>query len=281
MADAEYKRLGCKAEGCDKDSHGLGLCATHYRRLKRHGSHDPANKICANCGVGFATVMHNAMYCSKVCKVQAWRASNPEKTLEAAKRSAEVQAKRKQAPPPCSRIYAGHCKQCSEPFVLRSAAHGFCSQECKAACAARDAYERSLAQHKKQAAEIRCDECGCLFCPLYGASHARLCDCCAGVRKTERKRMHRLARKMRQRTQTVEAVNPIKVFERDGWRCQLCKRPTPRKLRGSLDDRAPELDHILPVSVGGEHSYRNTQCACRACNAAKSNKPMGQMLLIG
>lgn len=92
--------------------------------------------------------------------------------------------------------------------------------------------------------------------------------------------MHRLARKMRQRTQTVEAVNPIKVFERDGWRCQLCKRPTPRKLRGSLDDRAPELDHILPVSVGGEHSYLNTQCACRACNAAKSNKPMGQMLLI-
>lgn len=152
MADAEYKRLGCKAEGCDKDSRGLGLCATHYRRLKRHGSHDPANKICANCGVGFATVMHNAMYCSKVCKVQAWRAANPEKALEAAKRSAEVQAKRK---------------------------------------------------------------------------------------------------------------------------------PAPRKLRGSLDDRAPESDHILPVSVGGEHSYRNTQCACRACNAANSNKPMGQMLLIG
>ncbi|MHB8123996.1 MAG: HNH endonuclease [Desulfuromonadaceae bacterium] len=86
---------------------------------------------------------------------------------------------------------------------------------------------------------------------------------------------------LRQHKQTVEAVNPIRVFERDRWKCQLCKRATPRKLRGTLDDRAPELDHIKPISKGGEHSYRNTQCACRACNLAKSDRPMGQMLLIG
>ncbi|CAN7187248.1 HNH endonuclease [Acidovorax sp. LjRoot117] len=86
---------------------------------------------------------------------------------------------------------------------------------------------------------------------------------------------------MKERTQSVEAVNPIKVFDRDKWRCQLCNRKTPKAKRGSYDDDAPELDHIVPLSKGGAHSYLNTQCACRACNSKKSDRPLGQMLLIG
>ena len=34
---------------------------------------------------------------------------------------------------------------------------------------------------------------------------------------------------------------------------------------------SPELDHIHPVSKGGAHSYANTQCLCRQCNAGKSD----------
>jgi 5-methylcytosine-specific restriction endonuclease McrA len=128
---------------------------------------------------------------------------------------------------------------------------------------------------------ISCDGCSVLFCPLYGASNTRLCICCKTDRELQAKRTSRLTRKMRQRCQTVESVNPLKVFDRDKWTCQLCKKKTPKALRGSLDPRAPELDHIMPVSLGGEHSYRNTQCSCRACNGSKSNRPLGQMLLIG
>lgn len=82
------------------------------------------------------------------------------------------------------------------------------------------------------------------------------------------------------RTQAVENVNPIKVFERDKWKCQICGVKTPRKLRGTLDDRAPELDHVMPLSLGGAHSYMNTQCACRKCNAEKSNTPPAQPSLF-
>lgn len=70
----------------------------------------------------------------------------------------------------------------------------------------------------------------------------------------------------------ARSIDPIKVFERDGWRCQICLQPTPRKLRGTYKHNAPELDHIVPIAKGGSHVWSNLQCACRSCNAAKSDK---------
>ncbi|WP_368046071.1 HNH endonuclease [Rhizobium sp. CBN3] len=93
-------------------------------------------------------------------------------------------------------------------------------------------------------------------------------------------RLNRKKERARLRTQAIENVDPIKVFDRDKWKCQICGCTTPRKLRGTYDDRAPELDHIMPLSLGGAHSYMNTQCACRRCNAAKSNTPPIQASLF-
>lgn len=78
----------------------------------------------------------------------------------------------------------------------------------------------------------------------------------------------------------VERFDPLEVLERDGWKCHICKRATPKRLRGTYDPRAPELDHIIPIAAGGEHSRKNTACACRQCNIKKSDKPLGQLRLI-
>lgn len=78
----------------------------------------------------------------------------------------------------------------------------------------------------------------------------------------------------------VEAVNPTVVFERDGWRCRNCRCKTPQALRGTYKSNAPELDHIVPLARGGEHSYRNTQLLCRKCNGEKADGPGGQLRLI-
>lgn len=108
----------------------------------------------------------------------------------------------------------------------------------------------------------------------------RLCSVCSGARAKAGKATARKAGKLRRRGARVESVDLLKVLERDGWRCQLCGRKTPARLRGSFDPRAPEVDHILPIAAGGEHSYRNTQCSCRACNIAKASTPRGQMRLF-
>jgi 5-methylcytosine-specific restriction endonuclease McrA len=49
------------------------------------------------------------------------------------------------------------------------------------------------------------------------------------------------------------------VFARDGWACQYCGRS------------AENLDHVIPKSRGGEHTWENVVAACRHCNARKEN----------
>lgn len=69
-----------------------------------------------------------------------------------------------------------------------------------------------------------------------------------------------------------ESVSPEKVFARDGWKCQICGKATPVERRGTRYSNAPELDHRIPISLGGPHTYLNCQCACRECNTTKSNR---------
>src|SRR5690606_4317446 len=104
-------------------------------------------------------------------------------------------------------------------------------------------------------------ECGIMFVPEYGNKrrHFHSDEC---LRK-HGQRIGKATRRSRQKTSTVERVDPYAVFGRDGWRCKLCGCRTPKRLRGTTDDRAPELDHIVPLAHGGEHSYANTQCLCR------------------
>ena len=120
-----------------------------------------------------------------------------------------------------------------------------------------------------------CKECNATVTTAYGDKRSSFCcDVCCG-RYQRRMRKHK--ERARLRSVRVETVDPFKVFDRDGWRCQICRRKTPRNKRGMIHPTAPELDHIVPLSVGGDHSYRNTQCACRSCNASKGNDVYGQI----
>jgi 5-methylcytosine-specific restriction endonuclease McrA len=96
----------------------------------------------------------------------------------------------------------------------------------------------------------------------------------------EARKAHRKKQKAAKRAVTVETVSPLKVFMRDGWKCHLCGGMTDKSKRGSLHPNAPELDHIVPIAKGGEHSYANTACAHKRCNAAKSDRILGQPSLL-
>jgi 5-methylcytosine-specific restriction endonuclease McrA len=123
--------------------------------------------------------------------------------------------------------------------------------------------------------ECKCPTCGQAF--LQAIPRQRYCsDRC-------RRKLDWSERSHRRRSIVAlgEPVSPELVFKRDGWRCQLCGQATPKRLRGSTDPRAPELDHIVPLSKGGEHSYLNAQCSCRACNLSKGSTIKGQLLLFG
>jgi hypothetical protein len=78
-----------------------------------------------------------------------------------------------------------------------------------------------------------------------------------------------------------EPVDRRKVFARDRWRCGICHKPVDKSLKWPHPMSAT-LDHIVPMSMGGGHTYANTQCSHATCNIRKSNGGHGEQLaLIG
>lgn len=56
------------------------------------------------------------------------------------------------------------------------------------------------------------------------------------------------------------ALSRRAVFARDNHTCQYC------------GGRAESIDHVIPRSRGGKHSWENVVAACRKCNTRKMNR---------
>lgn len=167
------------------------------------------------------------------------------------------------------------CSVCGAPASTRSAKT--CSGSCAAERSRQNSRLGSVAKDTRDRTPRPCRCCGLVFAPEYGDKRRDFCsDAC--LRKVSG-RVGKAARRARVRGTQIEPIDPIKVFERDGWRCQHCGKRTPPILRGSHKARAPELDHILPLAAGGSHTLDNVICSCRSCNQSKGAQPKGQMLL--
>lgn len=55
------------------------------------------------------------------------------------------------------------------------------------------------------------------------------------------------------------------VFARDGGRCQYCSAP------------ATSLDHVIPRSRGGAHTWENVVSACSRCNHVKADRGITEL----
>lgn len=288
MADTNCIRRDCVA--CDSPLSGLQklYCGARCRNVTPHIS-----QTCRQCGSGF--IGRKRLYCSKACNATAQMRKRGIRPMEQYRASVRKDA---------NYFWCEQChKSTHRPLGGNGTRNRFCSMACRVDCSRdkqgeidalqriarswrvrirRESYQDIvLKKHSLQARVNVCGGCGARYCPMYGYSGASYCVPCAPEMRRRAKRMHKAKREVRKRGLQAENVDPFKVFDRDGWRCQLCNRPTPKRLRGTYEDMAPELDHIIPLSLGGAHSYINTQCACRKCNSEKSNRPLGQLLMFG
>jgi 5-methylcytosine-specific restriction endonuclease McrA len=55
------------------------------------------------------------------------------------------------------------------------------------------------------------------------------------------------------------------VFARDGGRCVYCSAP------------ATSLDHVIPKSRGGPHTWDNVVSACARCNHVKADRGIAEL----
>ena len=224
----------------------------------------PLTKLCPLCGIEFSNNLRGTnKYCSKLCKTKYYE-SNARKTIRTTRKT------------PARKL--GVCAYCNKLYTYdgRLVTRKYCGKVC---C------------HKAQKAKQRTttDPTNCLVCnkvlPARTSSAVRIYCSKVCYDKSPATRA-RYARKQGRRRAIkfnafVSDVDRFAIYERDGWRCQICKLKVNPRYTGT-HPKGPSLDHIIPLAVGGTHQPSNVQLAHFGCNARKSSRAANdQLLLIG
>lgn len=249
-----YLRLALEPRTCEACSG----CYTPRRRDQRfcsaechrhRGRRKPAHQTCKRCGAHFLVVSAlgcgSRRYCSDQCRDEAQRD----------RARARLQPPRPK-PFRLTLILVKPCAYCSTPTYGKAPC---CSHRCYVR--RRDGLPR---WHD-------CAECGETF-DVMARSHATLyCSTRCATRRNRRIVKRRRRRALRHTT--TEPVDIKQVAIRDGWRCHICKR--------KVSTKTWSLDHLIPVSYGGPHTYANVALAHHRCNTLRSNTGPAQLLLVG
>lgn len=243
----------CTTTGCEKKQKARGLCAPHYSAWyrKREGwQRTSYERKCCVCDATFTSTSPTARYCTTgkdSCEAAAKVARGGRQERERRERWARAQRKLEKAAAGAmgSGWIAGACNECGTSFIAR--AHSvWPSRFCSLPCQNKATRRRGRKKHR--------------------VKHGRL---------------DQMSKRARHYGVEYEPISRQKVFERDGYRCGICRKATKRK--ASVPDRqAPTIDHIVPMSRGGAHLYVNVQCACFECNWRKAaGAANDQLLLVG
>ncbi len=74
-------------------------------------------------------------------------------------------------------------------------------------------------------------------------------------------------------------IDALTLFNLFGWTCYLCKEPIDPNRR-CPDWRAATIEHVVPLSAGGTHTWDNTVVAHNRCNALKGSLSLDQASVI-
>jgi 5-methylcytosine-specific restriction endonuclease McrA len=70
--------------------------------------------------------------------------------------------------------------------------------------------------------------------------------------------------KHRAKSRTLSTARRAEIYYRDNKKCYICDI--------QLTINEIELDHIVPVVLGGSSDPSNIACSCRPCNRSKGSK---------
>ena len=179
------------------------------------------------------------------------------------------------------------CVKCRREEQRQNRKHGAGGyvRGCRCDVCKQAAYARNRERYwtlKEVPTERACMICGVTFVvgPSKGGRN-NAAKTCSPACAQQRVLVNALDRGARQRNAFVEPVIPTAIFERDRWRCHICRRKLSLNTRWP-HRRAATLDHLVPLSLGGKHERANVKTACLSCNSSKGNRGGNeQLLLIG
>lgn len=262
------QRKPCICRHCQRPFPGTTgklFCSVGCRR--RSTRIRPDSSMCRGCSKAFAPKRADCVtFCSRGCATSFRLAKEREKRLIALSAFTTI---------------AGRCECCTE-YILKPRKRT-CSEEC-----ARELQRREMreAYQVQTPPRVRtCLDCGEVFVQRGRVGQTRRCVEC---RKVQRKRAVRRSKKRtnhvrraRMRGCDTERFHDEEIFQRDGWRCQICHKPVLPKKKFP-HPRYPTIDHIIPLAKHGGHTRKNVQCACFSCNSFKRDGTADvQLLLVG
>lgn len=200
---------------------------------------------------------------------------------------------------PCQKP-AKHCKECAEK---RGAKREIPDRDCiicgktfrpkrrKAKCCglecSKKAGGRTIAKAIVKDVVLECAICGKSFHPHIYHPDQKTCSYKCKRKYDDRQKVESgYKRELLNRRRAIiygveaEQFDVMKVFDRDGWVCQICGKKVNRRLKYP-HPKSPSLDHIIPLSRGGTHTTDNVQLAHFGCNAHKSDRGGGQLRMFG
>lgn len=240
--------------------------------MTKQGEARTVDRACVVCG--HITVVYlssvkwmpgSGTYCSKACR------------SEAAIRRQAVAIVRPQRGP-TSRIYIKDCTVCHKMYVRRFWSKG---RTCSPSCAGRAAHPlgRSRVNH---IAYVGCRQCGSTFVTSdkKQGSKAYCTRTCA--RRADRRYQRHVRRQAIRRSALgqCETFTLRDVAVRDGWCCHLCGKRVPNR-QYAARPTDPTLDHLIPISDGGEHTLANVALAHNLCNTQRHTGGTAQLRLVG
>lgn len=184
----------------------------------------------------------------------------------ASKRCDECRAR-----PTCPILEVVDCEWCGRIIVNSNRGRRprkYCSDACSQYCHV----------HRAKVVEIsyrECRECGAPF-TWYAELSKDFCGQVCSARAHHRDRRHR------ERMAGVGLSGSItlrEVAERDGWRCHLCGKKVPDR-PSAVNPLDPTIDHLIPLSAGGEHVPENVALAHRRCNSIRQHTGPAQLRLV-
>lgn len=158
------------------------------------------------------------------------------------------------------------CEHCGASFVSLYSTAKYCSQKCQPQW------------RPVPLRELVCTVCGSDFLSSKGTMYcSKACYHQSPKYKDQRSRN---SHNRRVRLRGGEKVYRSRIFERDGWVCQLCHRKVDPDLKWPHPLSA-SIDHIIPAAADGTHEPLNVQLAHLRCNSLRREVGPAQLILFG
>lgn len=124
-----------------------------------------------------------------------------------------------------------------------------------------------------------CKWCGATFARVKGFGNVQRIYCsqqCLDEMKEDNRKKHRKDERLKKCGRRQWNISVKRLYARDKGICWLCGKPTDmndfrKDEHGNVicGESYPSIDHVVPVSRGGDHTWDNIRLAHRGCNSKR------------